>query len=262
MKTVEMGKMYYYVDESGDTVFFDKKGIDLVKTGKASRVFIVGFLECKNPNVIHKALEKIRNDLQNDRYLSLIPSLSKSIKHFHAKDDCPEVREKVFKEIIKMDIQCFVVVGRKNADQFKKKFNNKTSRFYEYMVEKLFENRLHLYSEIDIYFSKMGNVLREENMKSALEKSKETFQKKWGSESNNSIRIFIQEPSHIALLQVIDYLLWSLNRTYEKKDMRYYNFIKDKVILIQDIFDTAKYPNNYYNSKNPFDINKISPLDS
>lgn len=54
--------------------------------------------------------------------------------------------------------------------------------------------------------------------------------------------------------------MWSVNRVYEKGDMRYYNFVKNKIVLVQDIFDTSKYPNNYYTAKNPLDINKISPL--
>lgn len=260
MKKTEQKKTYFYVDESGDTVFFDRHGNDLVASGVASRVFIVGYYETTDPNDIHKRLESIRVEIRDDPYLKSIPSLRKSLVHFHAKDDCPEVRERVFREIFNMDISCFVMVARKNPDQFKKKFNGKVGRVYEYLVEKLFENRLHLYSDIDIYFSKMGNVLREENMKSALNNAKYLFFQKWGHENESSIRIFIQEPSQIAPLQVIDYLLWSVNRVYEKGDMRYYNFVKDKIALVQDIFDTSKYPNNYYTAKNPLDINKISPL--
>jgi hypothetical protein len=132
MKLSESRKMYYYVDESGDPVFFDKKGNDLVKIGKASRVFIAGYMECEKPNLIHKALEKIRLEIKDDPYLSPVPSMQKSLKHFHAKDDCPEVREKVFKEIVKMNVKCCVIVGRKNADQFRKKFNGKTLKLYEF----------------------------------------------------------------------------------------------------------------------------------
>lgn len=254
--------MYFYVDESGDTVFFDKSGNDLLQTGKVSRIFIVGYLECENPNEIFRTLETIRSNIKNDSYLIPIPSVSKSIKHFHAKDDCPEVREKVFKAILQMNIRCYIIVARKNSLMFKKKFNGETSRFYEYMVEKLFENRLHLYSAIDIYFSKMGNIVREENMGRALQKAKCLFQEKWGKDNLNTIRLFIQEPSHIAPLQVIDYLLWAVNRAYERNDMRFYDFIRDKIIFLLDIFDTEKYPNNFYNAKNPFDIKKISPLNS
>jgi hypothetical protein len=42
--------------------------------------------------------------------------------------------------------------------------------------------------------------------------------------------------------------------------MRYYRVIEDKVSLLVDLYDTARYPQNWYNRKNPFDINKVTPL--
>ena len=261
MKKVIEKKMYYYVDESGDTTFFNKRGKNLLNSGDVSRVFIVGYLETEEPNKIHKELEKIRNEIRGDEYLKSIPSVKKSLLHFHAKDDCPEVREKVFKAIKNMDIKVFIIVLRKNVEIFQKKFNCNKKKMYEYAVEKLFENRLHLYSETDIYFSKMGNIVRENNMKEALKKAEESFSKKWNTHNKNKIRTLIQEPSQVTLLQVIDYVIWTINRVYEKNDSRYYNFIKEKISLIIDIFDKDKYPNIYYdNKKNVFDIKKISPV--
>jgi len=53
---------------------------------------------------------------------------------------------------------------------------------------------------------------------------------------------------------------WAVQRAFIKKDLRYYNYIKDKVSFVCDIYDFDKYPNNFYNKSNPFDVNKISPL--
>lgn len=47
---------------------------------------------------------------------------------------------------------------------------------------------------------------------------------------------------------------------FVKKEMRFFKFIENKVKYLVDIYDTAKYPKNFYNYKNKFDINKISPL--
>jgi hypothetical protein len=262
MKDTEESKVFCFVDESGDPVFFNKRGEDLVKSGEASPVFIVGYLETKNHNELTRMLNDVREEIRNDEYLKGIPSVEKSLKHFHAKDDCSEVREKVFKAIKGMDIDVFIIVARKDPAQFISKFGGKGRKLYSYLVEKLFENRMHLYSEMDIYFSKMGNTIREQNMKDALEKAKVVFREKWGKENKGNMRIFIQEPSQIVPLQIIDYLLWTVFRVYTKKEMRYYNFIQDKIKMVVDIFDSKKYPNNYYSKKNPLDINKISPFNS
>ena len=262
MKETEAGKIYCFVDESGDPVFFNKKGKDLVKSGESSPVFIAGYFETKDNTAITRQLRYLREEISNDEYLRNIPSIAKSLKHFHAKDDCPEVREKVFKAIKEMDIEAYIIVSRKDTAQFIKKFGGKDKNLYSYLVEKLFENRLHLHTEMDIYFSKMGNTLRESNMRMALEKAMNAFKEKWGKENDTNIRIFIQEPSEIMPLQVIDYLLWTVYRLYTKKEMRYYNFISDKIRLVVDIFDSNKYPANFYTKKNPLDIKKISPLNS
>lgn len=260
MKDADKRKVYCFVDESGDPIFFNKKGKDLVSSGDASPVFIVGYLEIEDPGMISKILNKLKEEIRNDEYLKSIPSVSKSLLHFHAKDDCPEIREKIYKAVKEIELKTFVIVARKDTHQFVNKFKGNAASLYEHLVEKLFENRLHLYSDIDIYFSKMGNIVREKNMKSSIEKATNIFMKKWGRKVESNVRIFIQEPSQIAGLQIIDYLLWAVFRVYVKGEMRYYDFIKEKYSLIVDIFDTKKYPKIFYSKDNPLDINKISPL--
>lgn len=99
-------------------------------------------------------------------------------------------------------------------------------------------------------------------MKEAIDTAKNNFENKWGKNNKNNIRIFIQEPSQISGLQVIDYMVWVIFRAYTKGEMRYFNFIQDKYSIIIDIFDSKKYPDIYYSKKNTFDINKISPLEA
>jgi hypothetical protein len=260
MQEVEIEKHYYFVDESGDPIFFDRKGNDLVKNGGSSPVFMVGFIDTEKMNDISRHVTEFRQDIMSDSYLLRIPSISKSLVNFHAKDDCPEVREKVFKCIKQLDFKTQIIVARKDPDKFRKKFNGEAKSMYGYLVSKLFENRLHLHSNIDMYFSKMGNIVREQNMRSALNSAKDLFKNKWGIEHSNEMRIFIQEPSQIAALQVVDYMLWAVYRAYTKGEMRYFEFVREKYSLIVDIFDTEKYPKNYYTDKNGFDIKKISPL--
>ena len=42
--------------------------------------------------------------------------------------------------------------------------------------------------------------------------------------------------------------------------IRYYNYIKEKIALVHDIFDFVKYPKNYYTPKNPLEAKKIDPV--
>ena len=117
-----------------------------------------------------------------------------------------------------------------------------------------------MYSEIDCYFSSMGSVVRQDTMQDAIDNAINTFTKKWTKENNNKIRVLIQKNSEEPLLWAVDYVLWTIQRVYEKGEYRYYNFLKDKIKLVHDIFDFEKYPKNYYSPKNLLEAKKIDPI--
>lgn len=98
MLKTENVKAYYFFDEAGDPQVLGRKGVNLIESGKASKVFMVGYLETKSSKEIRNALIKLQQEILADEYLSMIPSVADSTaKMFHACMDCVEVREKVYK---------------------------------------------------------------------------------------------------------------------------------------------------------------------
>lgn len=100
-------------------------------------------------------------------------------------------------------------------------------------------------------------------MQNAINKAIKKFQEKWGKENESNIRVFIQQSSERPLLQATDYVLWTVQRAYERGEFRFYEFLKDKIKLVHDIFDFRKYnsnASNYYSSKNPLEAKKIDPV--
>lgn len=253
-------KVNYYFDEAGYTQILGHHGVNLLEKGTASKTFMVGYLECKNPKEFTKALNNLKSELANDEYLSAIPSFHHSLEMFHANKDCAEVREKVFKILKQQDFTYYCIVARKKEDLWRKKFNLSQKQLYKYLVAKLLENKLHLYKEIDLYFSAMGSTVHQASMQEAVNNAITAFNEKWKTENNNNIRIFIQQNSEIPLLQASDYVLWTIQRAFERNDFRYYNFIKEKICLVHDIFDFEKYPKNYYTPENPLEAKKIDPV--
>ena len=150
-----MTKNYFFVDESGDPTFFNKKGELIVGNEGCSLVFIIGFISTKYPSLIRKKLNFLHDEIENDDYLKCIPSIKKTNIHFHAKDDCPEVREKVFKLIKDLDFKSQLIVARKRLDVFNKRHKRNENIFYSEMISRLFEKSLHK-TENMIYFSKRG----------------------------------------------------------------------------------------------------------
>lgn len=136
-------KANYYFDEAGDPQILGHHGVNLIKKGTASKVFMVGFLETSSPKEFTRALNNLRAELTNDEYLKEIPSFHHSLEMFHANKDCSEVREKVYKLLKQQDFSYYCIVARKNEDLFRKKFNMSQKSLYKYLVAKLLENRLH-----------------------------------------------------------------------------------------------------------------------
>lgn len=251
---------YFFVDESGDPYFYDRNGNFIVGKEGCSKILILGFIKTDQPDVLRKSLEAVRNDIANDLYLKDIPSVQKSLKTFHATDDCPEVREKVFKTLVSLPFKAEFIVARKNEAVFIKRHQKRPNLFYDDLISKLFENQLHQSDQSIIYFAVRGNRARQLPLEDAIRKSVLAFESKWGIKIETQISIFPQKPEGEPALQIIDYMNWTIQRAFIKGEMRYFDFMTDKISLVVDIYDFDKYPKNFYNRKNRLDITKISPL--
>ncbi len=260
MKKTQNKTNYFFVDESGDTTFYDKKGNLILEKDGVSKFLMIGFIKTEQPSILRKTLSDLRDEINKDSYLQGIPSISKSLIAFHAKDDCPEVREKVFKLISTLDFSAEIYFARKKEKTFNDRFHRKESEFYDYLITKLFENKLHLAFQNYIYFAVRGNSTRQEPLEQAIAKSIELFEKKNNVKNESKVKVQAQTPSGEPCLQIIDYISWAIQRVYTNNEMRFYKTIESKVKYLVDLYDIDKYPANYYSQKNPFDIKKISPL--
>lgn len=261
MKKPKEGTNWFFVDESGDPTFYDRKGNLIVGQEGCSQLLLLGFIETEDPHSLRSQILKLQKEVINDPLLCDIPSVKdKTSKSFHAKDDCAEVRYLFFKLISQFDFRAQFVVARKIERVFRGNFEANESRFYDHLIERLFESVLHRYTENRVYFEKRGSKDRQVPLEDALQKSIKNFEAKWGQSVIAKPVVFAQTPASEPCLSVIDYMNWAVMRAYTKGEMRYYRFIEDKVSLLVDLYDTANYPNNWYTKKNPFDIQKISPL--
>ena len=151
-----------------------------------------------------------------------------------------------------------MVVARKTVAVFKK-FGGNANQLYDHLITVLFKDKLHTSSENRIYFATRGNRKRQKPLEEAIRNARRAFELKWKTQVKSQSDIFAQTPSDEPYLQVIDYINWAVYRAYTTGEMRYFEAIRDKVSLL--VNDTAK-PGwgNFYNRRNEFHINKISPL--
>lgn len=252
--------IYFFVDESGDPTFYDRKGNLIVGREGCSKILILGFIKTEKPKVLRQKIEVLRKKLIYDPYLSGIPSIRKTAIAFHAKDDCLEVRQAVFKLLPGLDFKAEVFVARKTEKIFKQKYRSKEDLFYDDLISKLFENHLQQGEKIFIYFSKRGTKPRQKPLEQAIFKAKYKFQQKYKRKITSEISIQAQSPEGEPCLQIIDYINWAIFRAFTRGETRFLETVKERVSLIVDIFDLEKYPKNYYTRRNPFSKEKISPL--
>lgn len=251
---------YFFVDEAGDPTFYNKYGKCIVGNEGCSPILLLGFIRTENPKSLRQAVAELRNEIGSDKYLERVPSLKKSLRCFHAKDDCPEVREKFYKMILKLDFKAEFIVARKKEAIFKKRHKGKPNIFYDDLIAKLFENKLHRAQRNVIYFEVRENKFRQEPLEDAIQTAILAFENKWKIKNSSEINIYPQGPTDENCLQIADYMNWAVQRAFIKQEDRYYKFIEEKVSYLVDIYDFDKYPKNFYSRTNEFSINKISPL--
>lgn len=81
-------------------------------------------------------------------------------------------------------------------------------------------------------------------------------------EISTKIVFNIQNQYTEPLLNIADYFCWAVQRVFEKGETRYYNYLKEKISLVIDLYDYENFEGskNYYSPKNPLtEKNKISP---
>jgi hypothetical protein len=260
MKKARSGTNWFFVDEAGDPTFYDKRGNLIVGQPGCSPVLILGFIETQDPQAMRHAVAALQHQIVQDPYFQEFPSIQKTSIAFHAKDDVPEVRYLFFKLLATLDFSAQLVVARKIERVFRNNFQAKEHLFYDHLVSQLFQNVLHRRQHNCIYFAKRGSRERQEPFYMAILRGVRRFEQKWSTTVRTTIEVQAQTPGGEPCLSVIDYVNWAVYRAYTRGEMRFYKVIEDKVSLLVDLYDAAKHPDNWYNRRNPFDVEKITPL--
>jgi hypothetical protein len=258
----------FYLDESGDLALFNSKRqmLALGASHGRSRFFMMGLLELHCPASTQKTFAALRADLLADPALQTIPSIAKTARFFHAKDDCPAVRRDVFNLIIKENhIKSITVAIRdKRALQQqglslflerKKKISEK--EIYQNLAARLLKNNLHKAPHNSIVFAERGKTTENTVLKKAVETAQLRFEHSHGIKGHHNHNIICAHPEKHIGLQLNDYCLWALQRLYERQEDYWHEKIKEKFKLIMDIDDIRR--NGYgewYSANNLLTLNK------
>lgn len=258
MKYPVTDKSFFFVDESGDSTFYDAKRTPIVGTEGCSPLLILGFIETQKPQEIRRAVLRAQRSIISDPYLVGVPSISKTAVALHAKDDTSEVRYLFYKEIKSLPFKAQFIVARKIESIFRSDHAADEGQFYDDLIGRLFQKVLHRFEHNHIIFSTRGSRERRRPLEEAIKKARVRYEEKFKVKADcTTFEIEPQSPKGEPCLSVVDYMNWAVHRAYTRGEMRYYNFVEDKVSFLWDIYDFGKKP---YCRKNPFDIKKAAPL--
>lgn len=258
-----------FLDEAGDTTFYGKGKRNIIGTNGVSNVFILGMVKVKDPlDEVREKINLLQKKISSDEYYH-VPSVLKKINnngyYLHATDDLPEVRKEMFDLIKTINCSFEAVVGRKSIERYETKHKGKEEYFYADLLSHLLKNKLSKHEKLVMHISERGKSTKNHNLELAFLKAKQRYSKKdIGIETRTKVVFNVNYPTKDPLLNLADYCCWAVQRVFERGETRYYNYIKDKISLVVDLYDVANYTNskNYYDKKkNPLTIdNKISPL--
>lgn len=253
-----------FVDEAGDATLFSARGRVLVGTEGCSRHFMLGALEVSDAVRLGAELESLRADLLGDPYFRAVPSMQperrKTALAFHAKDDVPEVRREVFRLLLRHEMSFYAVVRDKarvlalvqERNRFSEDYRYRPNELYDSLVARLFKNRLHLSPEVEVCFAHRGSSDRSAALQSALKTARQRFEVKWNRAIAAAIKVRQASPASEPVLQAADYLLWALQRHYERGESRYVELVWPKVGVVHAIDETTLAPyGTYYTKKKP-----------
>lgn len=259
---------FFYIDEAGDLALFNKKGkmLALGEEGR-SRYFMIAVAELSNPSEAASDFNGLRQDLLKDPSLRSIPSMAKTARHFHCKDDCPAVRREVFHLLSTQDYikQISVAIRDKRVLQQKAltTFNltgKKTSEqdVYQDLSARLLKNQLHKSQHNTIVFAHRGRTTSNKALRTAVDIAQSRFEKHWGIKGHNNHSILCTHPEEHIGLQLTDYCLWAVQRLYERQEEYWFEKIQDRFKIIMDLDDVRhRGYGEWYSKANPLCLEKI-----
>ena len=167
---------HYYVDEAGDPALFNAKGKVIVGTPGCSSHFFLGLLSSFEPASLETDLKALNQFVLTDQSFKWRGKYKMPVRGFHANDDLPEVREMVFRLLIKHKFKFFAVVKDKlEAVKYVRQKNQTNPQWrydgdalYDSLISRLFHTRLHKNYVHNVYFASRGHSDRTAALKETL----------------------------------------------------------------------------------------------
>jgi hypothetical protein len=258
-----------FIDEVGDTTFYGKGKQMILGQEGVSLTFGLGIVKFNRPlGQVREEIAALQGQVEADALLNSVPSVAKRMARggffFHACKDTDDVRSVFLHYLRDLDCEAEFHIARKTPSIFLRKHNGRDDEFYADVLSHLIKERLKEPRRMVLNIAERGSSTRARVLQTALTKASGRARKRWTPEDLKTELVFnVQSPSREPLLAVPDYLGWAIQRVFERGQTRYYDYLRQRIRLVVDLYDTANYLGNanYYDAiRNPLTSkNKIDP---
>jgi hypothetical protein len=246
-----------FLDEMGNPTFFGKGKQCIIGQEGVSLAFGMGIAKIERPLAeVRKEIQTLQQQVTNDPLLNTLPSVVKRVNKggffFHACKDTPDVRTVFLHYLRELPCSIEVVVARKIPSLFVRKHHGQEDEFYADLLAHLIKNRLKKAHRLVLNVAARGSSTRAKVLDEALRKAMGRAGRKWGDDQLHAQVVFnVQTPLTEPLLCVPDYLNWAVQRVFERGETRFYDYLRDKIRLVVDLYDHDSYPGsgNYHDHK-------------
>ncbi len=264
---------HYFVDEAGDPNLTGRQRRVIIGEPGCSRTFMIGAAYVKDKVSLDAAVRELHCKVMTDASLSHIESLKPSRKRtalcFHASKDHPAVRRIVFEELGRLPVRVLAVVRRKDAilrqaaawsEDGQIRFS--WQREFDSMIARLFKDRLHLAQRSNIVVANRGASDRTEHLVVAVGQAKRKFEIKWGVVNPHEVKLQTGSPDEHPGLQAVDYMLWALQRVFERGDFASFERIQSSFRLVVDVDDrtSQRKTGTYFSTAYPLTPQSLKPF--
>ncbi|QEC53577.1 hypothetical protein EDD80_12013 [Anseongella ginsenosidimutans] len=229
-------KKYFFIDESGDPLFYGHRKKLLISTEGFQPYLIIGMIETSNRKALRKAVVDFMENIKTDVMYNSIPSvIDKRGWYVHARGDHPEIRAKFFELLRSLDgFKAHLVIAKKELTIFNRKYNNNSTEFYFDVLHHLLNGKLNsMHCHHWLYLSQRGNNnLR--HFEKAVNKALEAGKAK--NTNSCTYQLELVPSNEMPELSIIDYMIWAVQRKLLKGESRYYDALKHKYEEIIDLY--------------------------
>lgn len=250
---------HYFLDEAGDPSFFGKGKRIIIGTPGVSCYYFLGMVRFHSDlgDIRHK-VKDLQEAVAHDPYFRNIGSIGRKRTrngfYFHATDDVPEVRMLFFKLLNSLDCTFEAVAGLKDPDIYLKRHKGNPHEFYADLLSHLLYDKLEDEDKVVLNIAERGGSTRNENLRLGLRRAEARFAYYHPFAGLNHHVVFnVQNQTSEPLLNIADYFCWSIQRVFEKGETRYYDFLREKIGKVVDLFDLdgAEDGSNIYTPERP-----------